>query len=49
MSTLTEKTDVSNARAVRVYEKVTNGSDRKQKKPYLYGILRRTGHGMDFS
>jgi len=44
-----EKPDFMNTRAVRVCEKVTTGSNRKQKKPYIYGILRKTGHGIDFS
>jgi hypothetical protein len=38
-----------NARAVRVCQKVMIVSDMKQKKPYIYGILRKAGHGIDFS
>jgi hypothetical protein len=44
-----EKPDFSNARALEVCQKMMTGSVRKQKKPYFYGILRKTGHGMDFS
>jgi hypothetical protein len=49
MRNTAEKLAFTNARAVRVCEKVTTGSDRKQKKLYIYGILRKTGHGVDFS
>jgi len=38
-----------NARAVRVCKKAMTVSDMRQKKPYIYGILRKTGHGIDFS
>ena len=43
-----ENSAFTNARTVRVCEKMTTERDRKQKKPYLYGILRKTRHGMDF-
>jgi hypothetical protein len=45
----TEKPEYTNARAVRVCEKVTTVSDMKQKKPYIYGILRKTVDGMEYS
>jgi len=45
----TEKPDYLNARAVRVCKKMMTVSDMKQKKPYIYGILRKTGHGMECS
>ena len=38
-----------NARAVKVCEKVMSVSVQVYEKPYIYGILRKTGHGMDFS
>jgi len=44
-----EKPDFMNTRAVRVCQKVMSVSDRNQKEPYIYVILRNTGHGIDFS
>jgi len=44
-----EKPDFTNARAVRVFTKVTAVSNRMREKPYFYGILRKTRHGMGFS
>jgi len=49
MPTITEKPDFMNARAIRVCQKAMSVSDRKQKKPCIYGIWRKTGHGIDFS
>jgi len=44
-----EKLAFTDATAVEVCEKVMSVSDGKQKEPYIYGILRNTGHGMDYS
>jgi hypothetical protein len=44
-----EKPDFTNARAVRVCQKVLSVSVRMFEKPYIYGILRKSGHGIDFS
>jgi hypothetical protein len=44
-----EKPDFADARAVRVCQKVMIVSDMRQKKPYIYGISREIGHGIDFS
>jgi len=43
------KPDLINTRAVRVCPKAMVVSAEMYKKPYIYGILRNTGHGMDFS
>ena len=37
------------ARAIRVCHKMRSVSVRTFEKPYIYGILRKTGHGKDFS
>jgi len=44
-----EKPEYTNARAVRVCEKVMSVSVQMHEKPYIYGILRKTGHGIDYS
>jgi len=44
-----EKPDFANARAVRVCQKVMTASVQVYEKPYIYGILRKTGHGMEYS
>jgi len=44
-----EKPDFTNARAIRVCQKMRSVSVHGCEKPYIYGILRKTGHGMDFS
>jgi len=49
MRNTAEKPDFMSTRAVKVCKKVTTVSEMKQKKPYSYGILRKTGHGIDFS
>jgi len=43
-----EKPTFTNARAVRVYAKVMSVSVQRHEKSYIYGILRKTGHGMEF-
>jgi len=48
MQNTAEKPDFMNTRAVKVCKKVMTVSEMKQKKPYLYGILRKNGHGIDF-
>jgi len=48
MRKITEKPDFTNARAVGVCPKVTSASDHLLKKPYIYGILRKIGRGMEF-
>ena len=45
----TEKPAYTNARAVRVCEKVMSVSVQIHEEPYIYGILRKSGHGMDYS
>jgi hypothetical protein len=45
----TEKPEYTNARAVRVCEKVMSVSVQMHEEPYIYGILRKSGHGMDYS
>jgi len=45
----TEKPEYTNARAVRICEKVMSVSVQIHGEPYSYGILRKTGHGMDYS
>jgi hypothetical protein len=49
MLTNTEKSDFTNTRAVKVCQKVMTVSVQVYEKPYIYGILRKTGHGMVFS
>lgn len=49
MPTITEKPDFSNARAIRVCQKVMSVSVQMHEQPYIYGILRKTVHGMDYS
>jgi hypothetical protein len=49
MRKITEKPDFMNARAIRVCKKAMSVSVRMLEKPYIYGILRNTGHGIDFS
>jgi len=49
MLTIAEKLAFTNARTVRVCEEVTTERDWKQKKPYLYRILREAGHEMESS
>ena len=44
-----EKPDFTNARAVRVCQKVMSVSVRMFEKPYIYGILRKTVHGMEWN
>jgi len=44
-----EKPVFMNARAVRVCQKVMTVSVQVYEKPYIYGILRKNGHGIDFS
>jgi len=44
-----EKPDFTNARAVEVCAKVMTVSVQMYYTPYIYGILRKTGHGMDYS
>jgi len=39
----------NNARAVKICAKVTSVSENLLKKPYFYVILKKTGHGIDFS
>ena len=41
--------DFSNARAIRVCQKVRSVSVQVHKQPYSYGILRKTVRGIDFS
>jgi len=38
-----EKPDFKNARAIRVCQKVISVSVRMFEKPYIYGIMRKTG------
>jgi hypothetical protein len=49
MSTIAEKHDFTNVRAVRVCEKVMSVSVQMHEGPYIYGILRKTGHGTESS
>jgi hypothetical protein len=44
-----EKPDFMNTRAVKVCQKVMTVSVQVYEKPYIYGILRKKGHGIDFS
>ena len=44
----TEKHEYTNARAVRVCEKVMSVSVQILEEPYIFGILRKTGYGMDY-
>ena len=44
-----EKLAFTNARAVEVCAKVMIVSVQMYEEPYIYGILRKTGHGMDSS
>jgi hypothetical protein len=43
-----EKADFMNTRAVRVCQKMRSVSVHGYEKPYLYGILRKTVHGMEY-
>jgi hypothetical protein len=49
MSTIAEKADFMNTRAVKVCKKVTTVSVQVHEKPYINGILRKSGHGMHYS
>jgi hypothetical protein len=49
MLTIAEKSDFLNARAVKICPKVTALSNGTGKKPCIYGMSRKTGHGMDIS
>jgi hypothetical protein len=49
MPTIAEKPDFTNARAVEVCAKVMTVGVKLYEKPYIYGILRKIGHEMDFS
>jgi len=49
MFRIAEKLDFMNTKAVKVCQKVMTVGDMKQKKPYIYGILRKTVHGMEYS
>ena len=49
MRRIAEKPDFTNARAVRVCAKVMSVSVQMHEEPYIYGILRKSGHGMDYS
>jgi len=44
-----EKPDFMNARSIRVCQKVLSVSVQVCEKPYIYGILRKTVYGMEFS
>ena len=44
-----EKPEFLNTREVRVCEKVMPVSFQMHEEPYIYGILGKTGHGVDFS
>jgi hypothetical protein len=44
-----EKPAFMNARAIRVCQKMRSVSVQVCEKPYIYGTLRKTGHGIDFS
>ena len=46
---IAEKPEYTNARVVRVCEKVMSVSVQMHEEPYIYGILRKSGHGMDYS
>ena len=43
-----EKPDFMNTRAVRVCQKVVSARVQVHEEPYIYGILRKTGHGVNF-
>lgn len=43
-----EKPDLICVRTVIVYPKVAVYSNMAGGKPYIYGISRETGHGIDF-
>jgi hypothetical protein len=49
MPTITEKPDFKNAKAVKVCQKVMSVRVQVYEKLYIYGILRKTVYGMDFS
>jgi len=44
-----EKPDFTNARAVEVCAKVMSVSVQVHEQAYIYGILRKTVHGMEYS
>ena len=44
-----EKTDFKNAKAFKVWAKMGSMGVQMHKKAYIYGILRKTGHGMKLS
>jgi len=43
-----EKPDFMNTRTVGVWAELKTGIFWEAKNQYLYGILRKIGHGMDF-
>jgi len=44
-----EKYDFINTRAVKICQKVMTGSVQVYEQLYIYGILRKTGHGIVLS
>mgnify|MGYP007050171945 FL=1 len=43
-----EKPDFTNARAIKVCQKMRSVSVQVCEKPYIYGIIRKTGQGMEY-
>ena len=45
---IAEKPDFTNARVVRVCQKVISEIVQLYEEPYICRFLRKTGHGMEF-